>query len=93
MSAPVLRIRDLTVSFRRGGTTVPAVSGLDLTVPAGGAVGIVGESGSGKSVTSLAVLRLLPSTTQVTGSVEYGGRDLLTLTERQMRRVRGKEIS
>ena len=56
----VLRVRDLAVRFNSGRSVVHAVNGVSLELEAGGALGLVGESGSGKSVTSLAILRLLP---------------------------------
>ncbi|MFI6786621.1 dipeptide ABC transporter ATP-binding protein [Nonomuraea sp. NPDC050383] len=69
------------------------VSGIDLTVKPGETVGIVGESGSGKSITVRAITGLLQPGLTATGEVSYGGRDLLSLTERQWRRsIRGQEI-
>jgi oligopeptide transport system ATP-binding protein len=73
---------------------VHAVNGVSLELEAGGALGLVGESGSGKSVTSLAILRLLPRhTARVGGEVWFGGRDLIQLNDKDMRGLRGKEIS
>jgi oligopeptide/dipeptide ABC transporter ATP-binding protein len=91
----VLRVRDLAVRFDSGRSVVHAVNGVSLDLEAGGALGLVGESGSGKSVTSLAILRLLPRHTAriVAGEVWFGGRDLIQLSDREMRRLRGKEIS
>jgi oligopeptide/dipeptide ABC transporter ATP-binding protein len=91
----VLRVRDLTVRFDRGRNVVHAVSGVSFDLEAGGALGLVGESGSGKSVTSLAILRLLPRPAAriVAGQVWLGDRDLIQLSDREMRRLRGKEIS
>ncbi len=92
---PVLRVRDLVVRFASGRSVVHAVNGVSFDVEAGGALGLVGESGSGKSVTSLAILRLLPRPTAkiVAGQVWLGDRDLIQLSDREMRRLRGKEIS
>ncbi len=92
---PVLRVRDLVVRFDSGRSVVHAVNGVSFDVEAGGALGLVGESGSGKSVTSLAILRLLPRPTAkiVAGQVWLGDRDLIQLSDREMRRLRGKEIS
>jgi oligopeptide transport system ATP-binding protein len=92
---PLLRVRDLVVRFDSGRKVVPAVNGVSLDLEAGGALGLVGESGSGKSVTSLAILRLLPrSTARIAGGeVWFGGRNLIQLSEREMRSLRGKEIS
>ncbi len=90
---PILAIEGLTVVFgtTRGDQT--AVRDVSLTVPAGSTVALVGESGSGKSTTAAAVNRLLPSNGRVTaGRVVLDGRDLLTLSEREMRRIRGAGI-
>jgi len=94
-AAPLLKIRDLTVTFAsRGRRPVRAVDGVSLDVAAGSTVGIVGESGSGKSVTSLAALGLLGKRgVQVTGSVEFDGEDLLNMAEDELRAVRGREIA
>jgi peptide/nickel transport system ATP-binding protein len=91
----LLRVRDLTVTFRsRGRRDVRAVDGVSYDLAAGSTTGIVGESGSGKSVSSLAALGLLPSRgVEVSGTVEYRGRDLLTLTDRELRDLRGSEIA
>ena len=94
MSEPVLSVRDLTVSFatRRGPARV--VNGVSYDVGAGETVAIVGESGSGKSVSSLALLGLLPRPpATVSGSVVFGGRDLLALSREQLRSVRGNDIA
>jgi oligopeptide/dipeptide ABC transporter ATP-binding protein len=89
-----LEVEALTVAFvgRRG--QVPIVTGADLALARREILGVVGESGSGKSLTSLAIMRLLdPSSLRVVeGSVRLFGRDLLTLSEREMRSVRGREI-
>ena len=92
---PLLRVRDLTVTFRsRGRRDVRAVDGLNLDVAAGSTVGIVGESGSGKSVTSLAALGLLGKRgVQVSGEVRFDGDDLLRLPEEELRALRGREIA
>ena len=66
---------------------------LSLSIAPGQTVGLVGESGSGKSATSLALLRLLPTTAHVTGGIRFAGEDLLHLTEEQMRRHRGRSLS
>ncbi|TDC73348.1 ABC transporter ATP-binding protein [Streptomyces hainanensis] len=91
--APVLSIRDLSVSFRSGGVEVPAVRGVSLEVAAGRTVAVVGESGSGKSTTAAAINRLLPPGGRVTGGrILFEGRDLAELSEREMVRVRGAGI-
>ena len=94
-AAPLLEVRDLTVTFAsRGRRPVRAVDGVSFDVAAGATVGIVGESGSGKSVTSLAALGLLPRRgVQVSGSVRFDGEDLLHMPDEELRRVRGREIA
>ncbi len=96
MTAPLLSVRGLRVEFAvTGKRTLVAVDGVDLDVHPGETVGIVGESGSGKSVTALALMGLLPRPPAriPAGSVSFDGRDLLTLPEREMRRIRGAAIS
>jgi peptide/nickel transport system ATP-binding protein len=92
---PILAIDQLQVSLftRRG--VLPAVDGLSLNVAPGETVAIVGESGCGKSLAALAVMRLLPEPPAkiVGGAVRFMGRDLAVLSEREMQRVRGKDIS
>jgi oligopeptide transport system ATP-binding protein len=93
-SEALLDVRDLHVSFFTHVGEVRAVRGVDFHVRAGEAVGIVGESGSGKSVTSLAVMRLLPRPGRITsGRVSFRGEDLLGKSPAQMRAIRGAEIS
>ncbi|NBE98884.1 dipeptide ABC transporter ATP-binding protein, partial [Nonomuraea sp. K271] len=86
---PVLDVRDLSVSF--GG--VPAVRELSCSVRRGEVLGIVGESGSGKSVTSAAVMGLLPQGARVTGSVRLHGRELIGAPARELTSYRGKAMS
>ena len=91
----LLSVRDLVVRFRTQEATVYAVNGVSFEMNAGETLGLVGESGCGKSVTSLAITRLLPSPA---GRIEGGdimleGRSLLSLSEREMNRVRGTEIA
>ncbi|WP_394838219.1 ABC transporter ATP-binding protein [Pendulispora rubella] len=92
---PLLRVRDLVTSFRTEHGSVRAVDGVSFDIGPGQTVGVVGESGCGKSVTALSLLRLIPSPpgTIESGSIELRGMDLLRLTEREMRDVRGNEIS
>jgi oligopeptide/dipeptide ABC transporter ATP-binding protein len=91
---PLLDISDLHTEFRTGAGIVRAVDGVSYTVGAGETVAVVGESGSGKSVTALSVLRLIPDPPgRITaGSVTFAGRDLLLLSEPEMREIRGGEI-
>lgn len=94
MTEPVLEVRQLRIEARRrGGTAATIVSSLDLSVAAGETVGIVGESGSGKSMTARAIVGLLPpSVVAAEGEIRYGGQNLLDLSERQWRRIRGREL-
>ncbi|NAZ86760.1 ABC transporter ATP-binding protein [Kineococcus indalonis] len=91
----MLAVQDLRVRFtRRGRAPVTAVDGVSFTVGAGEVVGLVGESGCGKSVTSLAVMGLLPRRgAHVEGSVRFAGTDLLTLPPRELARRRGKDLA
>jgi peptide/nickel transport system ATP-binding protein len=90
----LIEIDDLSVQFVTSHGTVRAVEGLSYSVAPGEMVAIVGESGSGKSVSALAVMRLLPArTARVSGSVRFGGQDLLSLAEEDMRRIRGHQIA
>jgi glutathione transport system ATP-binding protein len=91
--APLLEVSDLQVKFSTGDGVVNAVRGVDYTLRSGEVLGIVGESGSGKSVTSLAVMGLLPPSAVITGSVRYRGQELLGRKDKDMSRVRGKGIS
>jgi peptide/nickel transport system ATP-binding protein len=90
---PVLSVRNLEVSFPSEAGRVAAVRGVDFDLYAGRTLGIVGESGSGKSVTSMAVMGLLPDYAAVSGSVTFGGKELLGLDDRQMSAIRGRELA
>jgi peptide/nickel transport system ATP-binding protein len=92
---PLLDVRDLSVTFaRRGQRTVRAVDGVSFSVDAGQVIGLVGESGCGKSVTSLAIMGLLPpGGVTVTGEVNFDGTNLLTQSARAMRDIRGRDIA
>jgi peptide/nickel transport system ATP-binding protein len=92
---PLLSVRDLRVTFqRKGEPATVAVDGVSFDVAPGQVVGLVGESGCGKSVTSMAIMRLLPDRgVRVSGSVLMDGTDLLTLSEPQMRERRGRDLS
>ncbi len=94
MAEPLLEIRDLVVSFRSEERTLRALDGVSFTVPRGQTVGLVGESGSGKSVTSLAIMGLLPrpAARLEQGSIKFQGQELTTLNERALRQVRGRHI-
>ena len=89
----VLSVRDLNVRFNTENGVLHAVRGVDFDLLPGKTLGIVGESGSGKSVTSLAVMGLLPDTAEVTGSVRLLGKELLGLSDKAMCRYRGNDIA
>src|SRR4051812_34287841 len=92
---PVLEVEGLKTHFFTRDGVVRAVDGLSFSVAPGETLAIVGESGCGKSVTSLSILRLIasPPGRTVAGSIRFEGRDLLALSEAEMRGVRGNEIS
>ncbi len=92
---PLLEVRDLRVAFRRRGEAdTVAVDGVSFDVSPGQIIGLVGESGCGKSVTSMAIMRLLPVRgVSVSGSVRLDGEDLLTVSDAQMRERRGRDLS
>jgi microcin C transport system ATP-binding protein len=94
-TAPLLSVRDLSVAFRSGGHEHIAVDRIAFEIRKGETVAIVGESGSGKSVSALSILKLLPypAAYHPSGSIRFKGEELLGLTERQMRRVRGNDIT
>jgi len=92
---PLLSIDNLSTSFHTDDAVVKAVRGIDLQIAHGETLAIVGESGCGKSVTALSVLRLLamPPASFDSGSIKFNGNDLLHLPEKEMRNVRGNDIS
>ena len=93
-TAPLLEVENLTVAFPGAHSTVTAVDGVSFQLNAGETLGLVGESGSGKSVTAFAIVRLLQPPGRVTGGrVTFEGRNLLALSEGEMRAVRGARIS
>jgi peptide/nickel transport system ATP-binding protein len=89
----VLQMDSLSVDFAVDGVWTPAVKKLDYSIQAGEVLALVGESGSGKSVSSMAILDLLPRNTRVRGSVKLRGRELVGMPPAQMRNVRGKEVA
>jgi peptide/nickel transport system ATP-binding protein len=95
VSDPLLSVRNLRTAFEIDGVTLPAVDGVSFDVRSGETLGLVGESGCGKTVTSLAILRLLPRSARIgrTSSVRFRGEELVTATEKRMRALRGNEIS
>ena len=93
-SAPLLEIDSLRTWFDTLSGTVRAVDGVSFTVQAEQTLGVVGESGCGKSVTALSILRLLPTPpARHLGAIRYRGTNLLALSEREMRQIRGNRIS
>jgi len=94
VTALLLDVRDLRVSFPMANGMTEAVRGVSFSVAPGEAIGIVGESGSGKSVSALAVMRLVAQPGRITGGeILFEGRDLAALDEKAMRTVRGRHIS
>ena len=91
----MVQIRNLAVEFRTDDGIIQAVKNISFNIPRGKTVGLVGESGSGKSVTSLAIMRLIPNPPGriVNGEIIVDGQDLLKLSESEMRAVRGNKIS
>jgi microcin C transport system ATP-binding protein len=94
-TAPLLAVRDLSVSFDTPGGEVQAVRHVSLDIAAGETVGLVGESGSGKSVTALSILQLLPypAARHPSGSIRFQGQELLGASEATLRQVRGNRIA
>ena len=92
---PLLDVRDLSVAFHHGGGPSLAVDRISFEIKRGECVALVGESGSGKSVSALSVLKLLPypAASHPSGNIRFKGRELLGLSEREIRSVRGNDIS
>ena len=92
---PLLSVRDLSVAFRQGGRETLAVDRVSFDLAKGETLALVGESGSGKSVTALSIMKLLPypSAHHPSGQIQFNGRELIAMSERQMRQVRGDEIT
>ncbi|MGG4442775.1 ABC transporter ATP-binding protein [Brevibacillus fortis] len=89
----VLEVTGLTTRFSKESGTITVVDQLDLHVKRGETLGIVGESGCGKSATSLSLMRLLDNNATLTGSIRFNGKEVLTLSEAEMRSLRGKEMA
>lgn len=93
MTAPILSVKNLTTSFHVERKWLPVVNQLSLSISKGETVAVVGESGSGKSVTALSIMRLLQTGIgKSEGSIKLEGKELLTLNEREMQKVRGGDI-
>ncbi len=95
ISEKLLDVRDLSIAFHQAGRITVAVDRISFSVKKGETVALVGESGSGKSVTALSVMKLLPypAASHPSGSIRFEGRDMLKLSEREIRQVRGDRIS
>src|SRR5271169_190664 len=95
INQPLLDVRDLSVAFHQPSGTSVAVDRVSFEIKRGECVALVGESGSGKSVSALSVLKLLPYPTasHPSGSIHFKGRELLDMSEREMRSIRGNDIS
>jgi microcin C transport system ATP-binding protein len=95
ISQPLLDVRDLSVAFSHGGGTSVAVDRISFEIRRGECVALVGESGSGKSVSALSVLKLLPypAASHPSGNIRFKGQDLLGMSEREIRSIRGNDIS
>ena len=95
VNQPLLDVRDLSVAFRHQGGSSVAVDRISFDIKRGECVALVGESGSGKSVSALSVLKLLPypSASHPSGSIRFRGRELLSLSENDIRGIRGNDIS
>lgn len=90
-----LEIKNLSVEFRTSEETVYALNGMDIEIEKGTCLGLVGETGAGKSTTGLSVLKLIPNPPGVitSGSIKLGDVDIMKATEKQMHKIRGKEVS
>ncbi|KZD22013.1 ABC transporter ATP-binding protein [Tardiphaga robiniae] len=95
INQPLLDVRDLSVAFHHGGNTSVAVDRVSFEIKRGECVALVGESGSGKSVSALSILRLLPYPTasHPSGHIRFKGHELLSMSEREIRGIRGNDIS
>jgi peptide/nickel transport system ATP-binding protein len=90
---PLLEVNDLKIRFKTSQSKAAIVNGISFRVNPGETLGVVGESGCGKSLTSLSILSLLGRNAVVEGGISFNGKDLLQLSEKEMRKVRGNDIS
>jgi microcin C transport system ATP-binding protein len=95
INQPLLSVSDLSVAFHQGGGTTLAVDKVSFQIKRGECLALVGESGSGKSVSALSILKLLPypNASHPSGSIRFKGRELIDQSEREMREIRGSDIS
>ena len=95
MNETLLEVKDLSVAFRQGGKAMLAVDGISFSLKKGETLALVGESGSGKSVSALSILKLLPypAAEHPSGSILFKGKELLSANERDLRAVRGNDIT
>jgi len=95
MSPPLLKVSHLAVEFGPAAHPIRVVDDVSFEVESGGAVGLVGESGSGKSVTSLAIMRLIPTPPGriAEGTIELNGTDVLKLPAARMPDIRGRDVA
>jgi peptide/nickel transport system ATP-binding protein len=93
MSEPLLRVEDLRVQFPTEDGVVRAVDGISYELHAGRTLGIVGESGSGKTVSALSLMGLHPKRARLSGRVDFDGRELLALDQRELRELRGEQLA
>jgi oligopeptide/dipeptide ABC transporter ATP-binding protein len=90
---PLLQVRDLKVRFTQNGRTVRAVDGVNYSLQSGKTLAIIGESGSGKTVSSRAIMGLLPATASVSGSAKFEGVELLGMSDKELRTRRGPDFA
>lgn len=94
MDQPVISVRDITIRYRSKDSVLYAVDGASFDLERGKVLALVGESGSGKSTAGMSILRLLPGRAEiVSGRIDFEGQDLLSMSERELRSIRGRRIS
>ncbi|MBV1706550.1 MAG: ABC transporter ATP-binding protein [Hyphomicrobiales bacterium] len=93
MTSPLLHVTGLGIGFQARGALTPVVQDVGFTLEKGRTLALVGESGSGKSITALSLARLLPPAARVTGHINFAGDDVLAMSERQLRALRGRKIT